>query len=88
VHTIDVLGARKRAKLRAGRDDQRVIADPAISHVHDLACNVHTRCRLAEKKHYVEFGEYVVAAEERNPRYDTGFRSFEELFGQRWSVIR
>jgi hypothetical protein len=44
VHTIDVLGTRERAKLRAGRD---------------LACNVQTRCRLAEKKLYVEFGEYV-----------------------------
>jgi hypothetical protein len=88
VHTVHVLGTRERPELRAGRDDQRVIVDLPISHVHDLARNVQTCCRLAEKKLYVKLGEHVVAPKERNPRYDTGFRTLEELLGQRWSVIR
>jgi hypothetical protein len=64
VDTVHVLGTRERPKLRAGRDDQRVIVDLAISHVHDLAGNVQAGRRLAEKKLYVKLREYIVAPKE------------------------
>ncbi len=55
VHTVEVFGPGQRAKLRAGRDDQCVVADLAVAHEHDLAGDVQTRCRSAEKEFDVEF---------------------------------
>ena len=83
-----MFGVGERAKLRAGRDHQGVVADRPVAHEDDLAVDVQARCRSAEDQLDLEFvGEDVIAAEEGNRRLDTGVGDVEELLGQRRAVV-